>query len=79
MRSLTVEFGRKALLIKWVMSLLGVGRLMCQSLVIGERCPTITMLLLYSIDTVFLLKWAVQLLSQSWLMEINEFWRLGST
>ena len=46
---------------------------MCQSLVIGERCPTMTMLLLYSIDTVFLLKWAVQLLSQSWLMEINEF------
>ena len=74
-----VELGRNALLMYCVTSVFGVGRLRCQSLVIGERCPTRMMLALCSMETVFLLKCAVQSLSQSWLMDINEFWRAGNT
>ena len=72
MRSLIVELGRKALLIKCVALLEIGGRLMCQSLVIGERCPTMTTLSLCRIETVFLSKRAVQPLSQSWLIESKD-------
>ena len=71
MRSLMVVFGRKALLMYCSELVFGVGIGMCQSFVVGERCPVMMVLLLDWMDTLSLVKWAVHPWSQSWLMDIG--------
>ena len=79
MRSLMVVFGRKALLMYCSELVFGVGIGMCQSFVVGERCPVMMVLLLDWMDTLSLVKWAVHPWSQSWLMDSKECWRSGKT
>ena len=56
MRSLMLVFGRKALFMYCIELVFGVGIGMCQSFVVGERCPVMMVSLLDWMDTWSLVK-----------------------